>query len=156
MDLDEPDDPRPQPDSPEPENTPSEADPMESQTGNSNSIAASIFDIKYDQQVSDYCDLVLKSFNKDVLPYHFGVQVCSREDLIANHTSPKNVNNDLAKVVEEKNWNRKKWIFRPLTSNDVVDFPELTERDLKILLEEEEEGSYQLSQTVSYLAELCS
>lgn len=326
-------------------------------TGNSNSIAASIFDIKYDQQVSDYCDSVLKAFNKDVLPNHFGVQACSREDLIANHTSPyvkklhgfenrlvliadgsyvqhekssnncyqrksysgqknvplfkpftvcttdgfvvdvfgpyeatvndatimmeifkdpsglrsllqkgdvfildrgfrdvknflqsegfvvlmpalkgkrkqlttqeandsrfvtklrwvveavhgiigskfqllhhefdnkrllsaktyckianflvnlfgkrlncdselqdeitnemllrKNVNNDLAKVVEEKNWNRKKRIFRPLTSNDVVDFPELTERDLKILFT----GSYQLSQTVSYLAELCT
>lgn len=64
----------------------------------------------------------------------------------------KNVNNDLAKVVEEKNWNRKKRIFTPLTSNDVVDFPELTERDLKILFT----GSYQLSQTVSYLAELCT
>lgn len=62
----------------------------------------------------------------------------------------KDVDNSLAKVVEEQNWNRKKRIFKPLTSNDVLDFPEMTEQDLKILFT----GSYQLSQTVSYLAEM--
>ena len=57
-------------------------------TGNSNSITGSIFDIKYEQKISDYCESVLNSFEKDVLPIHFGVLACSREDLIANHTSP--------------------------------------------------------------------
>lgn len=62
----------------------------------------------------------------------------------------KNFDNSLAKVVEEENWNRQKRIFKPLTSNDVLDFPELTEKDLKILFT----GTCQLSQTVSYLAEM--
>lgn len=57
-------------------------------TGNSNNITASIFDIKYEQNVSDYCESVLNAFQKDVLPLRFGAQACYREDLIANHTSP--------------------------------------------------------------------
>ncbi|KAK0166595.1 hypothetical protein PV327_004088 [Microctonus hyperodae] len=297
-------------------------------TGNSNSITASIFNIKYEQYVSEYCESVLDAFQKDVFPNRIGAQACSREDLIANHTSPyvkklhgfenllvliadgsylrhqksngyvidvygpyegtvndaqimrkvledanglrsilkkgdvfildrgfrdvktwlesegfvvlmpalkgkrkqlptieanesrfvtklrwvveavhgiistkfkllhnqfnnnmltsamlyckvanflvnefgkrlnydtdlqdeiaeqmllkKDADNSLAKAVEEENWNRKKRIFKPLTSGDVSDFPEMTEKDLKILFT----GSYQLSLSVSYLAEI--
>uniref|UniRef100_T1HU43 Uncharacterized protein n=1 Tax=Rhodnius prolixus TaxID=13249 RepID=T1HU43_RHOPR len=57
-------------------------------TGNSNSITASIFNIKYEQYLSEYCESVLNAFQKDVFPNKFGAQACSREDLIANHTSP--------------------------------------------------------------------
>lgn len=39
--------------------------------------------------------------------------------------------------------------FKSVTSDDILDFPEMTERDLKILFT----GSYQLAQAVSYLAE---
>ena len=41
-------------------------------------------------------------------------------------------------------------MFRSFSSNDLLDFPELTEKDLKI----SSMGSYQLSQAVSYLAEM--
>ena len=56
-------------------------------TGNSNNVTASIFDIQLEQNVSDYIDSVMKSFNKDILPNNFGVKACTREDLILNHTS---------------------------------------------------------------------
>ena len=45
---------------------------------------------------------------------------------------------------------RRKLPFRSVTSNDILDFPEMTERDLKILFT----GSYRLSEAVSYLAEV--
>ena len=41
-------------------------------------------------------------------------------------------------------------MFQNFSSNDLSDFPELTEKDLKILFT----GSYKLSQAVSYLAEM--
>ena len=66
--------------------------------------------------------------------------------------SRKTVENSLAKEVQENNWNRKKKPFQQLSSKDVEDFPEMTEKDLKILFS----GSYQLTQTVFYLAELCT
>ncbi|EZA60947.1 hypothetical protein X777_08159 [Ooceraea biroi] len=56
--------------------------------------------------------------------------------------------NTLFAEVEAKKWIRRKLPFRSLTSKDLLDFPEMTERDLKILFT----GSYQLSQAVSYLA----
>ena len=40
--------------------------------------------------------------------------------------------------------------FRQLTSDDLLDFPELTERQLFVLFT----GTYQLSQATSYLAKL--
>ena len=40
--------------------------------------------------------------------------------------------------------------FQRLTSSDVLDFPELTEKDLMVLFT----GSYQLKQAISYLAEM--
>ena len=41
-------------------------------------------------------------------------------------------------------------MFQSFSSNDLLDFPELTEKDLKIVFT----GSYQLSQAVSYLTEM--
>jgi len=40
--------------------------------------------------------------------------------------------------------------FQSVTADDILDFPEMTEKDLKILFTD----SYQLSQAVSYLAEM--
>lgn len=45
---------------------------------------------------------------------------------------------------------RKKVIYGNISSNDLLDFPEMTEKDLKILFT----GTYQLSQAISYLAEM--
>ncbi|KYN10229.1 hypothetical protein ALC57_17644, partial [Trachymyrmex cornetzi] len=51
---------------------------------------------------------------------------------------------------EEKGWFRRKLFFKNITCNDLLDFPEMTETDMKIFFT----GSYQLSQAVSYLVEM--
>jgi len=56
-------------------------------SGNSNKLIASILQLEYEQQVSNFCESVIKFFEKDILPLHFGVQACSRDDLIHNQIS---------------------------------------------------------------------
>lgn len=58
--------------------------------------------------------------------------------------------NSLSEEILQNKWSRRKVPFAELTSEDILDFPEMTEDDLKMLLT----GSYQLSQAVSYLAEI--
>uniref|UniRef100_A0A1B6C7B2 Uncharacterized protein n=1 Tax=Clastoptera arizonana TaxID=38151 RepID=A0A1B6C7B2_9HEMI len=60
----------------------------------------------------------------------------------------KDQDNTLASEVESNHWARRKVPFAIITSDS--DFPELTEQELKILFT----GSYQMSQAVSYLAEM--
>lgn len=62
----------------------------------------------------------------------------------------KDVQNTLATEVEEKERSRRKTPFQAVTSEEILDFPEMTERDLVVFFT----GSYQLSQAVSYLAEM--
>ena len=62
----------------------------------------------------------------------------------------KNVENTFAVEAEEKYWFLKNLVFQRITSGKVLDFLEMTERNLKILFT----GTYQLSQAVSYLAEM--
>ena len=61
----------------------------------------------------------------------------------------KNVENALAIKAEEKGWWRKRLVFQRISASDILDFPEMTEEDLKILFT----GSYKLTQAVSYLAQ---
>ena len=56
----------------------------------------------------------------------------------------------MAIEAKEKGWFSKKVVFQSISSNDISDFPEMTDKDLKILFT----GSYQLSEAVSYLAEM--
>jgi len=56
-------------------------------TGSSNNVIAAVLGLDYAQQVSDYCEEVMTSFEKDVLPNHFGYSSLSREDLVNNQTS---------------------------------------------------------------------
>jgi hypothetical protein len=70
------------------------------------------------------------------------------EEIIQQMKCKRHLENSLAKDAEIHRWNRRK--FQQFTSADLLDFPELTEKDLKIL----STGSYQLSQAVSYLAEM--
>lgn len=72
------------------------------------------------------------------------------DDILQRMHSQRNVQNTLATEVEEKGWLRRKLPFKSVTSDDILDFPEMTERDLKILFT----GTYQLAQAVSYLAEM--
>lgn len=72
------------------------------------------------------------------------------DEILRQMESRDGLENTLAKDVEEKHWSRRKLPFRKITSSDITDFPELTEADLKLLFT----GSYQLKQSVSYLAEI--
>ena len=56
----------------------------------------------------------------------------------------------MATEVEEKGWLRRELHFKSVPSDDILDFPEMTERDLKILFT----GTYQLAQAVPNLAEM--
>ena len=55
------------------------------------------------------------------------------------------IENTLANEAEVRGWFRKKLMFQSFSSNDLLDFPESTEKNLKILFT----GSYQLSHAVS-------
>lgn len=57
-------------------------------TGNSNSLIASVLGLQHEQQVSNFCKSVINSFEKDILPANFGIEACSRIDLITNNTCP--------------------------------------------------------------------
>jgi len=56
-------------------------------TGKSNAILASILQLENEQLVSEYSSTIVKSFQKDVLPFHFGLTSSNRNDLIQNHTT---------------------------------------------------------------------
>lgn len=56
-------------------------------TGSSNNLIASIFEIENEIKVSDICESVVNSFERDILPSNFGVNSLVREDLIQNQTS---------------------------------------------------------------------
>ena len=57
-------------------------------SGSSNSRIAAVLELKYTQQVSDFCTAVIDSLEKDILPSHFGAKAVARDDLIVNHTAP--------------------------------------------------------------------
>lgn len=56
-------------------------------SGNSNNVIAACLGLKRQQQVSEYCDSVIKSFEKDILPVNLGVHALSRDELILKKTS---------------------------------------------------------------------
>lgn len=105
-------------------------------------------DNKYFELAEVYCKVV--NFLINIFGKRLNSDTELQDEITEEMLLRRNIDNQLAKVVEEENWNRRKRIFKPLTSTDVLDFPDLTEKDLKILFT----GSYQLSQTVSYLAEV--
>ncbi|KAK0160210.1 hypothetical protein PV328_007638 [Microctonus aethiopoides] len=84
----------------------------------------------------------------------FGARLDSNVDfsekVVDAMNSKKHLDNTLASEVETNRWARQNVLFNTITSDDLTDFPELTERELKIFFT----GSYQMSQAVSYLAEL--
>lgn len=56
-------------------------------TGSSNNFISSVFEIENEIKISDFCESVINSFEKDVLPKYFGVKSIHREELIRDHTS---------------------------------------------------------------------
>ncbi|KYN04658.1 hypothetical protein ALC62_04469 [Cyphomyrmex costatus] len=80
----------------------------------------------------------------------FGKRLQSDVEIVQRMHNQKDAENTLAIEAEEKGWFRRKLIFKNITGNDLLDFPEMTEKDMKIFFT----GSYQLSQAVSYLAKM--
>ena len=74
----------------------------------------------------------------------------SFDEILQRIHNKKEVQNTLTTEVEENGWFCRKLPFKSVTSDNILDLSEITERDLKILFT----GSYQLSQAVSYLAEM--
>lgn len=72
-------------------------------------------------------------------------------DIIINFMKERRTQqNTLQELVEVQKFSRRKKPFTIMTANCLMDFPELTENDLKILFT----GTYQFSQAVCYLATL--
>ncbi|XP_011251810.2 uncharacterized protein LOC105248620 [Camponotus floridanus] len=92
----------------------------------------------------------IASFLNNTFGKRFHSDVDTFDDILQRMHSQKDVQNTLADEVEENGWLRRKLPFKSVTSDDILDFPEMTERDLKILFT----GSYQLGQAISYLAEM--
>lgn len=108
----------------------------------------SVLDNKMLQKVKSYFWIASFLLNK------FGKRLASDKD-IANEVldrmvSRLNEENTLAAEIEQNSWLRKKLSFHALSSMDVMDFPEMTETELKIFFT----GTYQYSQAISYLAEM--
>ena len=72
------------------------------------------------------------------------------EEIIKIMKAKNGMENTLALEVETNHWNRKRKIFHSINSNAILDFPELTIQELKLLFT----GSYQLSQALCYLGEM--
>ena len=68
-------------------------------TGNSNSTISAVLGINRVQTISDYAHSVLKAFETDILPYHFGLNTINRESLISSHTT------QIAKTLFQKHEN---------------------------------------------------
>lgn len=71
------------------------------------------------------------------------------DEIVEMIKSRNYTNNTLADEVDKNGWQRKKLPFETILSSDLIDFPEMTEKDLKLFFT----GSYQYKQAVSYLAE---
>ena len=88
---------------------------------------------------------------------HFGKRLNSDKDggglqgiIIERMLNSNQSENTLALEAETARWSRRPTTTIKLTSQEIIDFPEMTERDLKIFFS----GTYQLRQAVCYLAEL--
>ena len=70
-------------------------------------------------------------------------------EIIEHIKTRRYIENTLAAEVEQKSW-CKNLVFQSISSDDTLDFPEITIKDLTILFP----GTCQLCQALSYLAEM--
>ena len=92
----------------------------------------------------------IASFLNNIFGKRFHFYDDTFDEILQRMHNQKEVKNTLATEAEENVSLRRKLPFKSVTSDDILDFPEMTERDPKILLT----GLYQLSQAVSYLTEM--
>ncbi|XP_066595448.1 uncharacterized protein [Prorops nasuta] len=72
------------------------------------------------------------------------------DEIVESMKSRNVAENTLFEEVKRNGWQRKKLCFKTISSSDLLDFPEITEKDLIILFS----GTYQYKQAISYLAEM--
>ncbi|XP_058799092.1 uncharacterized protein LOC131668719 [Phymastichus coffea] len=105
-------------------------------------------DNRYLTEAGLYCRIVCFLINQ------FGKRIVSRastDNEILNYILSRNSNeNSLATEVISGKYSRRKSLFKTLRSDELEDFPEMTEQDLVKLFT----GTYQLKQAISYLAEM--
>ena len=106
------------------------------------------FDNKALYNAKWYCQIAC--FLNNFFGKRFHSDVDMTDIIVAQMKERSQVENSLSQEAEKGNWSRKQKPFSDLTSETLEDFPEITERDLKILFT----GGYQLKQAVSYLAEM--
>lgn len=99
-------------------------------------------------KIQTYCRIASFLNNK------FGKRLDSDKELFDEIVNQMEVRrcteNTLATKVEAESLGRRKVPFREVLSHDIIDFPEMTQKELKIFFA----GSYQLNQAISYLAEM--
>lgn len=116
--------------------------------GQKNKLLHHQFDNKALYNAKWYCQVAC--FLNNFFGKRFHSDIDMTDEIVDRMKQQSQVENTLAKEVEEGRWRRRQNPFSDLTSEDLDDFPETTERDLKILFT----GCYQLKQAVSYLAEM--
>ena len=87
------------------------------------------------------------------MPYQqdvYGSDLHMQDEVVKRMLRMQNAPNTLGEEAAANNWSRVQRPWIDVTSDSIVDFPDLTEEQLKILFT----GSYQLKQAVSYLAEM--
>lgn len=111
-----------------------------------------LLDHKLDNKLLPHIGIYFKiaSFLNNQFGKRLGSDAEISSEIIERMRVTKDIENTLAAEALKKGWYRKKLIFQSVSSEDISDFPEMTIRDLKILFT----GTYQLSQAVSYLAEM--
>lgn len=113
-----------------------------------NKLLKQVFDNKMLHRIRSYYRIASYLLNR------YGKRLTSDTDtydeILERMIKKKNEDNNLAKKVEDEGWLRKKLTFASVTSSDIMDFPEMTDTDLKILFT----GTYQFGQAISYLGEI--
>lgn len=106
------------------------------------------FDNKILHNAHLYCKIAGFLVNK------FGKSCVSKlstdKEVLAQIKQQNTKENTLAVEAESGRWSGRKVPFRKLTSSDILDFPDMSENDLKIFFT----GTYQLHQSICYLAEM--
>lgn len=106
------------------------------------------FDNKMLPKAISYCKIagfLVNTFGKRCVS-----KLSTNKDVLSQIRKQSTQENTLATEAETGRWSRRKITFKKLSSREILDFPELTENDLKIFFT----GTYQLHQAVSYLAEM--
>lgn len=105
-------------------------------------------DNKFIPKLKVLCKIV--GFLQNKYGQRFNSHGDNNDEVLEYMESRMSVVNTLSEEVIIQKWNRRKSAFQQLTSSEILDFPQLSKQQLAVFFT----GSYQLSQAVSYLAEI--